>query len=532
MSAQLPTVGEGVPPRWGYQTSFWQRRQPAFWLFVVTLLLTGFVALGKQLEMIQVAPEAWFVTLFLLLPYAIPVLLVIYLLDLYEREPLSILAAALLWGGIVATTLSIYTNTPLSELIFKLTANPTFTTEWSAALTAPFVEEGFKALGVILLVSLARAEMDDVLDGFVWGAMVGLGFLLVEDVFYFVRAYVSTGGSYDGLFQIFLIRILGAGPYSHFLYTGLIGMGVAFYQTRPDVPWSRRVLVGVALAAAGVGAHFFWNSPLLGELLGDGGPIGWVLFVTAKGLPMLIGLLLLVRLARRKERKWFARFVAGPGRRRHDHGRRAARSRRAAVPLARAARGRQAQGRGRRAAQGSNPAPADQPGDGREPGRRGRPPRRRAAARRGAGAEGGLRRAAGRGCAGAGRGDPGGRSPPPVPAQPAVPAQPVVPAQPAVPAQPVVPAQPSVAAAPQPAVPVAPPPPPPPPAAPAWYPTHRVPDEGMAAWAAPNPSLPPIVTLGGRLDLLVVERAGDWARVVAVNGWTGWVDGRRLVPRA
>jgi RsiW-degrading membrane proteinase PrsW (M82 family) len=310
VSAQPTIFGEGVPPRWGYQTSFWQRRQPAFWLFVVTLALTGFVALGKQLEMIQVAPAAWFITLFLLLPYAIPVLLVIYLMDLYEREPLSILAAALLWGGIVATTLSLYTNTPLGELIFKLTANPTFTSEWSAALTAPFVEEGFKALGVILLISLARAEMDDVLDGFVWGATVGLGFLLVEDVFYFVRTYVATGGSYDGLLQVFLIRILGAGPYSHFLYTGLIGMGVAFYQTRTDEPWSRRVLFGVALAAAGVGAHFFWNSPLLGELLGDGGLVGWVMYVTAKGLPMLIGLLLLVRLARRREQKWFARLTA------------------------------------------------------------------------------------------------------------------------------------------------------------------------------------------------------------------------------
>jgi hypothetical protein len=75
------------------------------------------------------------------------------------------------------------------------------------------------------------------------------------------------------------------------------------------------------------------------------------------------------------------------------------------------------------------------------------------------------------------------------------------------------------------------PPPPPPPAAPAWTPTHLVPDEGMAAWAAPDPSLPPAVTLGGRLELVVAERAGDWARVVAVNGWTGWVDARRLVPR-
>ena len=507
MSAQLPTVGEGVPPRWGYQTSFWQRRQPAFWLFVVTLLLTGFVALGKQLEMIQVAPEAWFVTLFLLLPYAIPVLLVIYLLDLYEREPLSILAAALLWGGIVATTLSIYTNTPLSELIFKFTANPTFTTEWSAALTAPFVEEGFKALGVILLVSLARAEMDDVLDGFVWGAMVGLGFLLVEDVFYFVRAYVSTGGSYDGLFQIFLIRILGAGPYSHFLYTGLIGMGVAFYQTRPDVPWSRRVLVGVALAAAGVGAHFFWNSPLLGELLGDGGPIGWAMFVTAKGLPMLIGLLLLVRLARRKERKWFARFVAAQV----DDGTITAdelrdlgglrsrwRARREAGRLKGAAGGRL---KGRIQRQQINLAmatsrvgaadhpdvvqqrdvvralkaeydalpvavPAPVPVVATPPG-----PAARCSA------------------AGAGRRRSGPRSLSPRRRPRHRPR-------------------------------------------PRGTPTHRVPDEGMAAWAAPNPSLPPIVTLGGRLELVVAERAGDWARVVAVNGWTGWVDGRRLVPRA
>ena len=66
---------------------------------------------------------------------------------------------------------------------------------------------------------------------------------------------------------------------------------------------------------------------------------------------------------------------------------------------------------------------------------------------------------------------------------------------------------------------------------PAWLPTHRVPDEGMAAWAAPDPTHAPMVNLGGRLELVVVERAGDWARVAAVNGWSGWVDGRRLVPR-
>ncbi|MBE3074341.1 MAG: PrsW family intramembrane metalloprotease [Actinobacteria bacterium] len=501
MSAQPTTLGEGVPPRWGYQTSFWQRRQPAFWLFVVAVALTGFVALGKQLEMIQVAPTAWFVTLLLLLPYAIPVLLVIYLLDLYEREPLSILAAALLWGGIVATTLSLYTNTPLGELIFKFTANPTFTSEWSAALTAPFVEEGFKALGLILLVSMARAEMDDILDGFVWGAMVGLGFLLVEDVFYFVRAYVASGGSYDGLFQIFLIRILGAGPYSHFLYTGLIGMGVAFYQTRPDLPWSRRVLVGVVLAAAGIGAHFFWNSPLLGELMGDGGIVGWAMYVTAKGLPMLIGLVLVVRLARRRERKWFARLAAAQvddGTITADEmgelgGLRSRWSARRQAGRLKGAAGGRLMGRIQR--QQINLAMVE--------------------SRVGTGdhADVTQQRDLVRALKAEYAALPLYVAPVPVAAAPAPGAavqQPVPQAQPA-----------QVA----PAV-------PPTPFAPAWNPTHLIPDEGMMAWAAPDPSRPPVVTLGGRLELIVAERAGDWARVVAVNGWTGWVDGRRLVPRA
>ncbi|MEI7745600.1 MAG: SH3 domain-containing protein, partial [Chloroflexota bacterium] len=72
---------------------------------------------------------------------------------------------------------------------------------------------------------------------------------------------------------------------------------------------------------------------------------------------------------------------------------------------------------------------------------------------------------------------------------------------------------------------------PPAPAAPTWSPAAEVPAGGMAAWAAPDPTQQPVVNLSAGLDLEVAERRGDWARVVAVNGWTGWVDARRLVPR-
>ncbi|MEW6058639.1 MAG: SH3 domain-containing protein [Actinomycetota bacterium] len=66
-------------------------------------------------------------------------------------------------------------------------------------------------------------------------------------------------------------------------------------------------------------------------------------------------------------------------------------------------------------------------------------------------------------------------------------------------------------------------------AAPAWSPTHRVPAEGMQAWAAPDPASSVVARLDPGLELRVDEVAGAWARVTASNGWTGWVDGRLLV---
>ena len=67
-----------------------------------------------------------------------------------------------------------------------------------------------------------------------------------------------------------------------------------------------------------------------------------------------------------------------------------------------------------------------------------------------------------------------------------------------------------------------------PPPARGFMPTHRVPAEGLPAWANPDPA-GASTPLAGGLPLEVVGRAADWAQVRASNGWTGWVDARRLV---
>jgi hypothetical protein len=67
------------------------------------------------------------------------------------------------------------------------------------------------------------------------------------------------------------------------------------------------------------------------------------------------------------------------------------------------------------------------------------------------------------------------------------------------------------------------------PAGAAWQPTHSVPPEGLQAWAVPDPSQQPTLTLSGGIRLVIVEQRGEWANVRAETGWTGWVDARRLV---
>ena len=46
----------------------------------------------------------------------------------------------------------------------------------------------------------------------------------------------------------------------------------------------------------------------------------------------------------------------------------------------------------------------------------------------------------------------------------------------------------------------------------------------------PIPNAQPTVTLQAGTLVRLIERSGDWARVDADNGWTGWVDGRHLDP--
>ncbi len=340
--------------------------------------------------------------------------------------------------------------------------------------------------------------------------MVGIGFLVVEDVFYFMNSFVQMSGDMGSILQMFLIRVIGAGPYSHFLYTGLTGMGIAWYITRTDQTRTQRLLIGLGLAALGVGSHFLWNSPFLSSVAEDGSLTGFLTYATVKGLPILIGVAIVVRMARGRDRRWFERLAANPalagdlppddlrelsGLWRRLSGRRAA-------GRAKGPAGRKLRGQIQREEIALALAASDVAG-----------PQDAELLRRRATLQDLRARFDALPVLATGAFSPG---------SPGAAASAVAPAGWTPSVTPDTRGQvpgggPTIAPTSAPAL-----------AAPAWAPTHRVPPEGMQAWTAPDPAGPPI-DLGGGLPVAVAERLGDWARVVASNGWTGWVDARRLV---
>jgi protease PrsW len=290
---------------WGRRTSLFQWGQPAFWLYAGIVVVTASYAISQQKLFQELSPTGWALSWLLLLFYGLPLFLAIYLLDLYEREPLSLVFGALVWGAVAATVLAGVANAGWGLVVGRI-GGAAFAAEWTAALTAPFVEESLKVAGVVLIYLIARDEMDDMMDGFVYGAMVGLGFALIEDVFYFIAIF---GGTTGGVLAGFYVRVVSSGFYGHVLYSGLAGMGVAYFVSRRgEVSFGRRLAVAIGLFAAAVGGHFLWNSPWLNFFPRNlNSAADWLripLAAGVKGAPLLLFVVVLVNLARRRERTW------------------------------------------------------------------------------------------------------------------------------------------------------------------------------------------------------------------------------------
>jgi RsiW-degrading membrane proteinase PrsW (M82 family) len=174
--------------------------------------------------------------------------------DRYEREPWRNMLGAFGWGAVVATLFSIL----LSDLADRgLAATLGARVGGALALTigSPIIEESLKGLALLGLLLLFRHEFDGVLDGLVYGALIGLGFAMTENVLYLGQAYIA--GGLGALGQLFIAREIFGGL-GHALYSGTLGAAVGWARARYGRGMARFVvpLLGWILAIA---QHSLWN---------------------------------------------------------------------------------------------------------------------------------------------------------------------------------------------------------------------------------------------------------------------------------
>jgi protease PrsW len=286
-------------------------RLPAFWLLLLLLGIGAYrvaMLVGTAFTSYPTASLAAAVVFAL---YAVPFVLVTRSIDFLEREPPLLLAAAFGWGGMVATTTALAGNNAVYDLLAKL-VSPSFAVSWGPAISAPAIEELLKTLGVVVIVLVARKQVNSVVDGAVYGAFVGLGFQLVEDFIYAVNAVAISGhGDRVGpVIVTLLLRGFLGGLWSHTLFSALAGAGVAYFVVRRNRPMWRRIGVALLCWLGAWACHFVWDSPWLTDGFGYG--VGGVLLaILIKGTPALVLIWLLLRAASGSEADFYLAELAG-----------------------------------------------------------------------------------------------------------------------------------------------------------------------------------------------------------------------------
>jgi protease PrsW len=224
------------------------------------------------------------------LPVPVYVTLVLWL-DRYEPEPPWMLAAAFFWGALIAVFFAIIINSLGVALVATL-FDETTGESYGMVVSAPLVEETAKALVLFVLFLWKRDEFDNVTDGVVYAAMVGLGFAMTENI-----KYYGTAVAENNALGVFIVRGLFS-PFAHPLFTGMTGIGLGLAAQ------TQRRLVKFVAPVVGFGAavvlHAGWNASARMTALNEDGAYMLLTYFFVM-MPTFFGMLLVIGLSLRRE---------------------------------------------------------------------------------------------------------------------------------------------------------------------------------------------------------------------------------------
>jgi RsiW-degrading membrane proteinase PrsW (M82 family) len=239
---------------------------------VILLMLVTAAQLGLAVSTRFDIVLVFFLALAISSALSLAPIMVLWFLDRREREAPLLYLAAFLWGGLIATTLSMPFNTAFFGIVDNWVAQnpvitevlgPDATTLIASPISAPIVEEITKALGVLLVFWLLRAEFDNMRDGFVYGALIGVGFNWFEAALFVAQGYAEHGIAPFGDQLGLRYALFGLG--GHALFTGLFGVSVGL-AVQARRMWLR-ILAPIGGLILVIAAHMINNAlPLFSAL--------------------------------------------------------------------------------------------------------------------------------------------------------------------------------------------------------------------------------------------------------------------------
>jgi RsiW-degrading membrane proteinase PrsW (M82 family) len=164
----------------------------------------------------------------------------IWWVDRYEKEPLRLIGIALLFGAVLAPVIAYAIEKGL-DISTSFTAQ-TIVPETQLGVGLPLVEEIIRGAAVLVVFLLVRFEIDDLLDGIVYGGIVGVGFGAAAN-FVSIWSTPSLGG--DNTPSLYSSMITGL---NHVFYGAVIGLALAAVRKGNLQMLGGAAVVGIAAA--------------------------------------------------------------------------------------------------------------------------------------------------------------------------------------------------------------------------------------------------------------------------------------------
>jgi RsiW-degrading membrane proteinase PrsW (M82 family) len=208
----------------------------------------------------------------LALPAGLVYLLIPRTFDRYDPEPWYALVGCLMWGGICAAAFSIPINTCVMSLGSEALG---------AVVSAPFVEEFWKGIGIVGVFYFLHREFDGIVDGIIYATFIALAFAITENVIYYARGAEQGMGMLA--VTVFFRGIMS--PWLHPLFTAMTGMGFGIAR-ETKLGWVK-FLAPIGGYCVAVLLHMTWNGSATLSASTDGGA-KWLFFILYPGWILLV----------------------------------------------------------------------------------------------------------------------------------------------------------------------------------------------------------------------------------------------------